>query len=182
MDAETSNREARALERLEEAVWVAQAQSGDTAAFELLMRRYERPILYYLRRLAPAEAALDLNQEVWIDVFRGLEKLHAPEAFRVWLYQIAHRKAARFLKRQSTFQEISEEPISPDTSNLNAESVHKALTLLPSEPRELLTLYYLNDRSIAEVSEILNCPPGTVKSRLHHARRALKAIIEREKL
>jgi RNA polymerase sigma-70 factor (ECF subfamily) len=56
------------------------------------------------------------------------------------------------------------------------------MTLLPDEQRELLTLYYLNDRSIAEVSQILNRPPGTVKSRLHHARLALRTVIERKNL
>jgi RNA polymerase sigma-70 factor, ECF subfamily len=182
MDSDPANQQARALERLEEALWVAQAQAGDSQAFERLLRRYEQPILYYLRRLAPAEAAFDLNQEVWIAAFRGLEKLHTPEAFRVWLYQIAHRKAARFIKRNHVPEQLSDDFATSDTSNLDTESVHQALALLPDDQRELLTLFYLNDRSIAEVSEILNCPPGTVKSRLHHARRAMKTIIERKNL
>ena len=67
MEKNLTSAHVRQLERLEEALWVAQAQAGDTDAFILLIKRYERPLLYYLRRLVPkGDSALDLHQEIWI--------------------------------------------------------------------------------------------------------------------
>jgi RNA polymerase sigma-70 factor, ECF subfamily len=177
---------AQQLDRLEEALWVAQAQAGDTEAFGRLMQRYERPLLYYLGRLAPkGDSAIDLHQEVWLDVFRGLPSLQVPEAFRVWLYRIAHHKAARFIRDEIRLEQASVVLDQADATRFeewDAEAVHKGLAELPPHLREILTLHYLNDLSTAEVGRILDCPPGTVKSRLHHARAALRAAIERKKL
>ena len=180
----------RQLERLEEALWVAQAQAGDTEALILLIKRYEEPLLYYLRRLVPkGDSAIDLHQEIWIDVFRGLSSLQFPEAFRAWLYRIAHHKAARFVRTEIRQEELQQclagdQPAEFDLNDdgFDAEAVHKGLAILPAHHREILTLHYLNDLSTADVGRILDCPPGTVKSRLHHARAALKVLIERKHL
>jgi RNA polymerase sigma-70 factor, ECF subfamily len=173
------------LKRLEETLWVVQAREGDTEALIRLIERYERPLLYYLRRLIPREA-VDIHQEIWIDVFRALPSLQAPEAFRVWLYRIAHHKAARFIRdeirREESHAGIEPDDAAPTLSELDAELVHKSLSLLPPHHREILTLHYLNDLSTAEIGRVLDCPPGTVKSRLHHARLALRLIIERKNL
>jgi RNA polymerase sigma-70 factor, ECF subfamily len=188
MEEDDTTVEARMLLRLEEAVWVAQAQSGDAGAFVLLMKRHERPLLYYLRRLVPkGDGALDIHQEVWLDVFRGLSSLQVPEAFRVWIYRIAHHKAARFVRNEIRHEELTEsltddEPAGFAAEELNAEIVHKALEILPAHHREILTLHYLNDLSTAEVGRVLDCPQGTVKSRLHHARIALRRVIKRKNL
>ncbi len=178
---------ARELDRLEEALWVSQAQAGDTEAFGRLMQRYERPLLYYLRRIAPkGDSAMDLHQEVWLDVFLGLPSLQVPEAFRVWLYRIAHHKAARLVREEIRQEEASSKTnIEDDGARMeewDAEAIHRGLAELPADLREILTLHYLNDLSTGEVSRILECPPGTVKSRLHHARAALRAAIERKNL
>src|SRR5688572_13858624 len=110
MDDLATNAERRQLDRLEETIWVARAQAGDSDAFVLLMRRFERPLLYYLRRLAPAgDSAMDLHQEVWLEAHRGLAGLHVPEAFRVWLFRIAHHKAARLVRNQIREEEISQQ-------------------------------------------------------------------------
>ena len=186
MDLAATELSARRLERLEEALWVTQAQAGDPAAFVSLMKRYERPLLYYLRRLVPVgDGALDLHQEVWLDVFRALPSLQVPEAFRVWLFRIAHHKAARFIGEEIRREEMLE-PAAAEVSNaadeFDAEAVHRGLAMLPADQREILTLHYLNDLSTAEIGRVLDCSPGTVKSRLHHARRALRGIIERKGL
>src|ERR1051325_5331735 len=108
---ETGDTDAQAqlrLERLEEVLWVTQAQAGDSDAFARLMNRYEKRLIYYLRRMVPeGDWALDLHQEVWIDVDRGLSSLHVPEAFRAWIYRIAHRKAARFLRTRKLREEAA---------------------------------------------------------------------------
>jgi RNA polymerase sigma-70 factor (ECF subfamily) len=178
------------LARLEEALWVTQAQAGDSDAFVRLLNRHEKPLLYYLRRHVPNADALDLHQEVWLDAFRGLKSLRVPEAFRAWLYRIAHHKAARFVRDGIREERVVESFVGARSENsdtdadiaVDAEALHKALEILPTHHREILVLHYLRDFSTHEVAAILDCPPGTVKSRLYHARLELRNIVERKRL
>lgn len=179
------------LARLEEALWVTEAQAGDTDAFVRLLNRHEKPLLYYLRRLVPNAAdALDLHQEVWLDAFRGLKSLQVPEAFRAWLYRIAHHKAARFVRNgirderfvESLVEARGEHSESDVDLALDAEALHKALEILPAHHREILVLHYLRDLTTQEVAAVLDCRPGTVKSRLYHARLELRNIVQRKRL
>lgn len=191
MDPGDADSEERKLERLEDTLWVIRAQTGDVEAVTNLIHRYEKRLLYYLRRLVlQDDDALDLYQEVWVAALDGLPTLQFPEAFRVWIYRIAHHKAARFVRNEIRHREMksSLENAEPTESNpdldreLNAESVHRALDRLPPDHRDLLTLYYLRDLSIQELAVVLDCPLGTIKSRLHHARTALRQLIERHQL
>jgi len=187
---ETGSPEQR-LARLEEALWGTEAQAGDADAFVRLVTRHEKPLLYYLRRLVPnAHDALDLHQEVWLDTFRRLKSLQVPEAFRARLYRIAHHKAARFvrdgIREERAVYSLAEAQFESAESNtesaLDAEALHKALEALPPRHREILVLHYLRDLTTQEVAAILDCPPGTVKSRLFHARIELRNIVERKHL
>src|SRR5437868_4754601 len=95
------------LARSEETLLVLAAQAGDLRAFEQLLARFERPLLYYLRRfIARPEAALDVHQEIWLAIHRQLPNLLSPEAFRAWLYRIAHDKAARFVRETIREEEV----------------------------------------------------------------------------
>ena len=178
----------RELRRLQERLWVIQASAGDRDAFARLVELYQRPLVYYLRRfvLEPS-AALDLHQEVWLDAFRGIAHLRAPEAFRVWIYQLARRKAARFFQQRLSgladldSADVSEIPLESAETPVDAEAVHHALGQIDPGAREVLTLHYLRDLSLEELAAVIEIPVGTVKSRLHHARRALRRVLERTK-
>jgi len=175
------------LDRLEETLWVIQARAGQAEAFGRLVALHERPLFYYLRRfIRQPEAALDAHQEVWLEAFRGLRNLHTPEAFRAWLYRIAHNKAMRFARREirdgqhsEPLSEAHEETPEDTEPPCDAETIHYALDRLPLLQREVLTLHYLRDLSLAEIAVVLDCPMGTIKSRLFHARTALRQILEK---
>src|SRR5262249_29658579 len=125
-----------------------------------------------------------------LDAFRGLNSLQVPESFRAWLYRIAHHKAARFVRdgireerAVESLGEASADRSEPESDiALDAEALHKALEKLPPHHREILILHYLRDLSTQEVAAVLDCPPGTVKSRLYHARIQLRNIVERKRL
>ena len=175
--------------RIQEEIWVLQAQRGDEEAFGRLMDLYDRKLLYYLMRFtAGPEQALDIAQEVWLSVFRGLRKLRNPGVFRAWLYQIAHAKVVsqvrknvreeQILENFSAEQEESssyEEPISGDP-----ELVRSALAALSAEHREVLVLRFLENMSLEEMAHALQCRLGTIKSRLHYGKQALKQQINIE--
>lgn len=167
---------------------VVQAQMRDHAAFHELVRRYERRVLYYIRRMVgDGEESLDVAQEVWLLVFRRLASLDAPEAFRVWLYKIAHDVTVTHLRRRKRpaalpLEEITTTDQADDWNELEAleqaDLVHRTLEQLSPPHREALTLRFLEGLEVAEIAEVVGCSPGTVKSRLHYAKHALREQLQ----
>ena len=173
---------------LQEQLWVLQAQQGDHEAFQSLVNQYDRRLLYYVMRFTNRqEQALDVLQEVWVTIFRRLRKLRSPAAFRVWLYQIAHDKVVSRIRQSVREEAIHERLLDERVTNAddadpisdNAERVHRALGKLSAEHREVLVLRFLEDLSLEEIAQLLRCSLGTVKSRLHYAKAAIKIKIER---
>jgi RNA polymerase sigma-70 factor (ECF subfamily) len=170
---------------LESALLVVRWQRGDIPAFDGIVKLWERPLFYYLRRLAPAEAdAWELLQDTWLKAFKSLGALRDPQAFPAFLYRTARNAAISRLRRPEFFElESSAEQIcdesqaDPIKDFHNAEQVHGALEQLPLMQREALTLYFLQDLSLEEMSVLLGVPTGTVKSRLHYAKHALRKIL-----
>jgi RNA polymerase sigma-70 factor, ECF subfamily len=187
----TGSEAASKLARLQEKLWVLQAQQGDPSAFRSLVNLYERQLFYYLMRFARnQDHAADALQEVWLTVFRGLRNLRAPEAFRVWVYQIAHDKIASLIRRECRREQFlealaEEQPQGELDENPLFERMdlaHCALDSLSPEHREVLTLRFLADMSMEEIAETLRCRLGTVKSRLHYAKLEARKFLEETKL
>lgn len=176
------------LPQIHERLMVLCAQQGDRAVFSRLVDRYDRRLLYFIRRiLGDTDGALDVLQSVWLMVYRKLHKLQSPDAFRVWLYRIAHDQAITELRRKlkrpmpvddvEILQAVDDE--SDDFAAFdNAEMVHKALHDLSVDHRRVLTLRFLEEMSIEEIAQVVGQNPGTVKSRLHYAKHALRRRIE----
>lgn len=166
--------------------WIAlRCQAGESAAFEDLVAAMERPLLYYATSLTGnPDSGLDVLQEVWIKAFRGIGKLRDPGALRSWLYTITHGIAVDRIRRNSSreraesveledFQEAEE----PSFANEDAAAIHRALSELGIKHREVLVLHFLEDLSIEEIAKVVGCSEGTVKSRMHYAKRAMKEIL-----
>ena len=166
--------------------WIAlRCQSGEADAFEDLVAAMERPLLYYATSLTGnPDSGLDVLQEVWIKAFRGIGKLKDPGALRSWLYSITHGIAVDRIRRNTSreraetveledFQEADE----PSFAEEDAEAIHQALSEIGLKHREVLVLHFLEDLSIAEIAKVVGCSEGTVKSRMHYAKRAMKEIL-----
>jgi RNA polymerase sigma-70 factor (ECF subfamily) len=169
---------------IESALLVVRWQRGDREAFEGLVKLWERSLFFYLRRLAATEAdAWELLQETWLKTLKSLHTLRDPRALPAFLYTIARNAALSRLRTRSFDNEAYPENIPDHRSNGeslafdDAEQVHHALAKLPLPQREALTLYFLQDLSLDEMSELLDVPLGTVKSRLHYAKLALRTIL-----
>lgn len=171
---------------------VLRAQLGDRDAYGGLFARYNPRLLYYLRRLvgSPADAE-DVLQEVWITVVRKLATLEQPEAFRAWIYRIAHNRAISRLRSgrgEPPLEELLDEhPLaataeSEDEAALaghDAEAIHAGLARLSPAHREVLTLRFLEELSYEEVADVVGCSLGTVRSRIHYAKKSLLAHLTR---
>lgn len=170
---------------LESAVLAVRWQRGDRSAFEEIVRLWEQPLFYYLRRLAPSEAdAWELLQETWLKLFRSLKSLRDPHTLPAFLYTTARNTAISRLRSPNcddheSYPESTADVQSPDDIAAidDAEQIHHALDQLPLLQREALTLYFLQDLSLQEMASVLEVPLGTVKSRLHYAKLALRNIL-----
>ncbi len=160
---------------------------GEPAAFDELMRAWEPRLLYYLRRLVSQEAdAWDALQRTWLAVFRDLRRLKEPRALRAWLYRVARNQAASHCRDEFTHRSRVDDEADPDqVVDLHwaptvdeAGRVHAALASLSLPHREVVTLHFLEEMPLDEIATVTGAPVGTVKSRLHYAKRALKGLLE----
>lgn len=162
----------------------------DLAAWEELVAGWNDRLHYFLRRLIDHEHdAANVLQEVWLGAFRNIGSLRQDARLAPWLYTIARRAAmnhyrGRYAHDAAPAADIeSHEPTSDRDEQLdvdNAELIHFGLSRLPLPEREILTLYFLDDLSIAEIATVLEIPAGTVKSRLSKARGSLRRILDEE--
>jgi RNA polymerase sigma-70 factor (ECF subfamily) len=167
---------------------VVRRRRGDPAALEELIRIWQDRLFYFVRRLVSNEEdAWDALQETWLAVMRGLDKQEMRSVIP-WMYGIARNKALDKLRVKYADQELLTDNISAVASDEevrefsfeDAEQVHMALDKLPIRHREVLTLHFLGELSVEETAQVLAVPPGTVKSRLYHAKRSLRAVLEEE--
>ncbi|MEV0284300.1 sigma-70 family RNA polymerase sigma factor [Kribbella sp. NPDC050820] len=166
--------------------WVAvvvRAQVGDREAVAELVRGWHEPVWGYVRRmLGRDDVADDVSQEVWLAVVRGLPRLREPERFAAWLFTIARRSVVNQLRGQyadqtpyvdQPRQTPYDEP-DPAEQVVDRVDVRRLVDRVPVVEREVLVLFHLEDLSLEECADVLGVPVGTVKSRLHRARRMLR--------
>jgi len=168
---------------------VLRCRRGERAALEELVSAWERRLFYFIRRLGCDEHdAWDVLQQTWIKVVHGLSSLKEPRNLAPWLYRIARNTAINHGQMRSVYREhlhdlkpAGETEEDPGPRNLDdAEQIHHGLLLLGVAQREVLTLHFLEDMTVEQIAHVLEVPAGTVKSRLYHARRALRDVLTKE--
>jgi len=170
---------------------VAQARAGDTAAWDTLFRRYQLPLYVYVFELVHEEqASLDIVQECFINAARHIGSLRDDAKFGSWLFGIAHQKCIQRWRKQARDEALREELAAapPDFEDDPAEFLIRAeqeaefmklLNQLPLAQRSVLLLHFVEEFSLEEIAGITGAQLGTVKSRLHYAKRALRNILEK---
>ena len=172
-------------DQLIEQVLLLRCQIGDRDAFAELIGRYQAPLRYFISRLLEdTEMTEDIFQDTWLTVISHIYSLKSTEAFPTWLYRIARNKVYQKLRRKQKSSELNENIAVPnDTeddvfSPEDAAKVHRCLKELLPEYREVLMLRFLEQMSYEQISQVINCKLGTVKSRIHYAKLALKKEME----
>lgn len=167
---------------------VLRCQAGDEKAFSDLLDRYGPRTLRYLEGLLDPDAAQDAHQEVWLTVYRRISDLANPGGFRTWLFRISRNRAVDFLRRQRRESELletvaleargaPEEPSAPSTPDVLEPAVRDAMDRLSPAQRDVLQLRFWEKMPYQEIALILGCPLGTVRSRIHHAKRSLRQAL-----
>lgn len=168
------------LSDIETQLLVMDAQAGSAHAMETLVRGYQKRLWRHAYRLTQnTDAAWDITQQAWLGIIKGLRKLNDPACFRAWAYRITTNKAVNWIndtrKRAHSHVEDIEDRVRKNNQDIGLVDLFRRLD---EKKQAVLSLYYFEDLSIAEISMILNIPPGTVKSRLHNARQELKGLWE----
>lgn len=175
--------------RTRDGLLALRCQSGDPAAFAELIAEFERPLLYYLLKLLGDEhRAYDVLQELWLKVVRTIRQLVEPAALRVWLYRAAHGLAVDQIRRRQVREAAEQEHAlgadaagpDPEFTAIDAQAIHGALDQLAPREREVLVLFFLESMPLEDIADVVGRPIGTVKSRLHYAKRALHDVLKRD--
>ncbi|MBI4755141.1 MAG: RNA polymerase sigma factor RpoE [Betaproteobacteria bacterium] len=173
---------------------VERAQRGDKQAFGLLVSKYQRKLVRLLSRLIrnPAEVE-DVAQEAFIKAYRALPSFRGDSAFYTWLYRIGVNTAKNYLVSQGRRAPTSTEFDSEEAESFEdggqlrdintpervlmskqiGETVNSAMEALPEELRTAISLREIEGLSYEEISQIMECPIGTVRSRIFRAREAI---------
>jgi RNA polymerase sigma-70 factor (ECF subfamily) len=169
---------------------VAQARAGDAAAWDALFRRYQLPLYVYIFELVRDEqTSLDLVQESFINAARHLGSLRDDAKFGSWLFGIAHQKCIQRWRKQAREEMLRDEfagapaelESGPDDLLIREEQEAEFMNLLNqlSPPqRSVLLLHFVEDFSLEEIAGITGVSIGTVKSRLHYAKKTLRRLWE----
>jgi RNA polymerase sigma-70 factor (ECF subfamily) len=182
-------------QREADALLVERVKQGDQRAFALLVAKYERRVQRLLSRLVRDSAEIeDITQEAFIKAYRALPQFRGESAFYTWLYRIAINTAKNYLATKSRrpvpvgeFQgaddgeffdlgDVVEDNNTPDAvlhSRQVAEAVNAAIEALPEDLKAAITLREIEGLSYEEIAQAMDCPIGTVRSRIFRAREAI---------
>jgi RNA polymerase sigma-70 factor (ECF subfamily) len=173
-------------ERIDVRIYVIQAQLGDNDAFMKLVDHYSGRLLYYIRRLLEdADRSDDVLQEVWMTVYQKINTVREASAFSVWLYRTARNRAIRLLRDERRYVFVGRHDESALIDD-NRESwlfddinkLHRVLTTLSPEQKEAIVLRFFEEMSYQQISDIMGCSIGTVRSRIHYAKQELRKKME----
>jgi RNA polymerase sigma-70 factor, ECF subfamily len=178
-------------EEIGDAECVKRVQRGDTDSFEILVRRHQNTTFNLIYRfLGDYDEATDMAQEVFLSAYRSIQQFRGDATFSTWLYRIAFNHAST--RRKSLNSKLQREialkddvvlvdcGANPETSAERKEiqqRVQQALNSLDGDDAQIILLRDLQDVSYEDIARTLDVPIGTVKSRLHRARQALRTSL-----
>ncbi|HBJ36281.1 MAG TPA: sigma-70 family RNA polymerase sigma factor [Planctomycetaceae bacterium] len=170
---------------------VRAAQAGDRDAFGQLFERYRPGIVSLaMKRVRNADEAEELAQDVFVQAMQKLDQLRVPEAFGGWLRRIVHRMAINRLTRrpaamscdpfvlEATCLSSGDSPEQDASEREQAEDVRAAVQRLGKLDRQTLQAFYLRGQTLLQMSDAFDAPVGTIKRRLHVARKRLAREME----
>ena len=176
---------------------VVRAQEGDTRAFELLVRKYQHKIVQLVSRLVGDGDAPDVAQETFIRAWRAMKGFQGNSAFYTWLYRIGINTAKNHLVSRGRKQGHNDIDIAdaelyghseqladhatPEANLLSdeiKEKVTEAINGLPPDLKRAITLRELEGLSYEEIADAMDCPIGTVRSRIFRAREVIDAVLQ----
>jgi RNA polymerase sigma-70 factor (ECF subfamily) len=174
-------------QQLYEQTLVLRSQIGDEAAFQELLTLYGPHLLLYARKMMQTSPHLveDVIQEIWLAIYKGLPDLLDVAKFRPWAFRIARDRIYREYRRRKIVLEPLDENHAEELTEaaeshtaVDLEELHRGLHALSPQHREVLVFCFFEEMSYEEIAAVTGSTLGTVRSRIHYAKRALKNALE----
>jgi RNA polymerase sigma-70 factor (ECF subfamily) len=191
------NKQKEIMVESEDKAVVRRCLKGEKKAFEILVRRYEQPMINYFGRMVQdRELSLDFTQEVFIRAYAALHTYDEKFKFSTWLFRIATNLLIDYWRKKKITLVYIDAPVTdPDQEPVQipdyepsvmekyekkkmAELIEKAIARLPENLRELFVLRHINEFSYEEIAAIKHLPVGTVKNRVFQAKELLRSMLE----
>lgn len=168
-------------------------QDGDKTAFEMLFRKYNKLVYGIAYRMTNnKEDALDLTQDIFLNIYQNINKFKFKSTFSTWLYRISVNMCIDELRRRKKYNNASETesqnqieidertPEDYAISNERERLIKEAINSLNEKDRAIIVLRDIEGLSYNEIADVLKCSLGRVKSRIHEARKKLKVFLEKK--
>ena len=189
------------MRRLTEQELIQLCKNGDREAFNQLIAQYQKQVFNIAYgMLSDYEDALDASQEVFVKVYRSIASFKGQSSFSTWIYRICANVCNDSLRKRqrrgvtvsiendddgdNNISEIPSDTPTPEENvmmNERQRAVREAINNLSDEYREIIVYSDINQLSYDEISKVLKCPVGTIKSRLNRARNALRKILSEKR-
>lgn len=178
----------------QEELYIKRIQNGETEYFSRIVEHYSQPVFLLIHRIVRSqEDAEELAQDVFLKIFRTLKDFKGNSQFSTWLYRIAYNTAiSATRKKRQEFLYIEEETINniPDNAvddtfdkTINErqfQALHTAIGQLPPDERGIITLFYLEERTIEDIATVTGLTTANVKVKLHRIRKKLYLMINND--
>ena len=179
------------IEQLNETDLIAQVLDGEPRAFSVLLKRYQRPVHSLIRQMiSSSEDAEELTQDVFVKAFTCLKSFRGGSSLSTWLYRIAYNTAISYTRKKRLlyseiddkfFNKIPDEQVDEILDRENDEAfmqqIEAAVERLNPEDKALISLYYVQEKSVREISSITALSPENVKIKLYRVRKKIVFLI-----
>jgi len=168
--------------KAKEDLFVIAAQKGNEQAFTFLCKYYYSALYRFAYKLCgDSQLAQDALQNAWLKLSKNLRTLEDPRAFKSWIFKAVRWSVYDLLRKSIREEKVFEQDISVDEmaspeapENIQSDHLKEMIALLPEIDKQAIYLFYLEDMKISEISDVLQIPTGTIKSRLNRARKTLQ--------
>jgi RNA polymerase sigma-70 factor (ECF subfamily) len=177
------------MDKSNDLYWIQHVKAGDTSAFSHIVSTYQLMVYNVILRLVNnKEDAEDIMQEVFVRVFKSLNDFKEKSEFSTWLYRIAYNTTLSELRKKKMFLSSLEDNFSnPENDDIpddisteeRIRCLEQAIKMLNSEDALIITLFYMNDQSIEQISSITNLTVANIKVKLHRIRKKLAMEINK---
>jgi len=172
---------------------VGRMQAGELLLYEELVKRYQLKLVHYAQTIVyDYEAAVDVTQDGLIKGYKKINSFDMSKKFSSWIFRIIHNQAIDYIRKHKREMALQDQEWILDTVatqenreeelelKLQRQKLDTCLQALPLDYRAVLTLYYMEERSYQEISDILRIPAGTVATRLSRGKKALALLCKEE--
>lgn len=182
------------MEHLNETDLIDRVLNGEPRAFSVLLKRYQRPVHALIRQMIPGrEDAEELTQDVFVKVFKSLSSFRGSSSLSTWLYRIAYNTTISYTRKKkllySEFEDKAlnnipdeqvDEMLDRENDEMLMQQIEAAVEKLNPEDKALISLYYTQEKSVREISDITALTPENVKIKLYRVRKKIVFLINNQ--